>query len=79
MHFNPEGKRGIMGNSEHSYEIISYTVFLMHVHNHVMLCCSSYHIFVVLIGEVESRQDGLELAENLTVPRHVSGQDASAD
>lgn len=39
---------------------------------------SSYHIFVVLIGEVESRQDGLELAENLVVPRHVSGQDTSA-
>lgn len=47
----------------------------MHVQNHVTF---SYHIFVVFISEVESRQDGLELVENLIVPRHVSGQDASA-
>lgn len=31
-----------------------------------------------LVGEVESRQDGLELVQNLVVSRHVGGQDASA-
>lgn len=47
----------------------------------VVLCLhlhSSHHISVVLVGEVKSRQDGLELVENLIVPRHVSGQNASA-
>lgn len=39
---------------------------------------SSHHISVVLVGEVKSRQDGLELVENLVVSRHVSGQNASA-
>lgn len=39
---------------------------------------SSHHFSVLLAGEVKSRQDGLELVENLVVSRHVSGQDASA-
>lgn len=39
---------------------------------------SSYHISVVLVGEVKSWQDGLELVENLIVPCHVCGQNASA-
>ena len=33
---------------------------------------------MLLAGEVKSRQDGLELVENLVVSRHVSGKDASA-
>lgn len=39
---------------------------------------SSHHISVVLIVEVKSGQDGLELVENLIVLRHVGGQNASA-
>ena len=36
-----------------------------------------YHVFVVLVLKVKHRQDRLELAEDLIVSRHVSGQDAS--
>lgn len=38
---------------------------------------SSHHVSVVLIVEVKSWQDGLELVENLVVLRHVGGQNAS--
>lgn len=38
----------------------------------------SHHVFVVLVGEVKSRQDGLELVENLIVFGHVGGQNTSA-
>lgn len=42
------------------------------------ISASSHHISVVHIVEVKSRQDGLELVENLVVLRHVGGQNASA-
>lgn len=38
----------------------------------------SHHVFVVLVGKVEGRQDGLEFVENLIVFGHVSGQNTSA-
>lgn len=38
----------------------------------------AHHVPVLLAGEVKRRQDGLELVEDLVVPRHVCGQDASA-
>lgn len=34
---------------------------------------------MLLVGEVEPMQDGLELVEDLVVPRHVGGQNASAN
>lgn len=37
-----------------------------------------HHVFVVLVGEVKGRQDGLELVEDLIVLGHVRGQDTSA-
>lgn len=37
-----------------------------------------HHVFVVLVGEVKGRQDGLELVENLIVLGHVSGQNTPA-
>lgn len=44
----------------------------------VIISVPSYHLSVVLVGEVKRWQDGLELVENLIVSRHVSGQNASA-
>lgn len=35
-----------------------------------------YQIFVFLVAEVKTTQDGLELVENLVVSRHVCGQNA---
>lgn len=46
--------------------------------NHQCPLLSSYHISVVPVVEVKSWQDGFELVENLIVPCHVSGQNASA-
>lgn len=46
--------------------------------NAKQLSHSAHHVPVLLAGEVKRRQDGLELAEDLVVPRHVCGQDASA-
>lgn len=43
-----------------------------------MLLRPSYHISVVPVSEVKRRHDGLELVEDLIVPCHVSGQNASA-
>lgn len=37
-----------------------------------------HHVFVVLVGEVKGRQDGLELVENLIMLGHVSGQNTPA-
>lgn len=37
-----------------------------------------HHVPVLLVVEVESRQDGFEFVEDLVVPRHVRGQDAPA-
>lgn len=37
-----------------------------------------HHVSVLLVVEVESRQDGFEFVEDLVVPRHVRGQDAPA-
>lgn len=46
--------------------------------NAKQLSRSAHHVPVLLAGEVKRWQDGLELAEDLVVPRHVCGQDASA-
>lgn len=52
-----------------STKLLSVQTQLLHV---------PHHVSVLLVVEVESRQDGFEFAEDLVVPRHVRGQDAPA-
>lgn len=52
--------------------------FLLPTRNAKRLSRSAHHVPVLLAAEVKRRQDGLELVEDLVVPRHVCGQDASA-
>lgn len=58
---------GVLGPPPRSW--FPFKVQLLHV---------PHHVSVLLVVEVESRQDGFEFVEDLVVPRHVRGQDAPA-
>lgn len=61
---------------------IRNTVYLVWMGRKCYVCVVSaplsHHVSVVLVGEVERWQNGLELVEDLVVSRHVGGQDAPA-